>query len=293
MEGGKVVVQSSGRPVVRSSGCSADLTQIKSARVILIGMSGTASMQVAAWRAVALPAEHGAWGLLALAVIAGLAAAPSAAGTGLVIAALAGLVGRQALAAWRRPDLLPAAAVALLAAAVAGAGGIALTAWAAEGRGWVIWLAAAGLIGLSHRAWGSGRTWWASALACAAFAALAGALAAAGGLDPRAAATLATILALHLAATVPLVRARIRAVPPWPRLALACQMAAVALAGAGWLSGLLPWPVTVLFGLALARVIAVLHLVVPMRDPAAVGRCEMLTGIVVALVAAGLVRGVI
>jgi len=79
------------------------------------------------WKAVALPAEHGGWGLLAEPVVLGLVSAPSAAGICLALA-------RAVLAGH--------------AAAVAVAAGLARADWAP-------WLAAAAfLVLLARAAWG-------------------------------------------------------------------------------------------------------------------------------------------
>jgi hypothetical protein len=49
------------------------------------------------WKAVALPTEHGGWGLLGEPVVLGLVLAPSASGACLGLAALAGFLSRHPL----------------------------------------------------------------------------------------------------------------------------------------------------------------------------------------------------
>ena len=53
-----------------------------------------------AWKPVAIPAEHGGWGLLAEPVVLGLVIAPAPAGACLALAALAGFLARHPLRLW-------------------------------------------------------------------------------------------------------------------------------------------------------------------------------------------------
>jgi hypothetical protein len=55
----------------------------------------SASAERVAWKAVALPVEHGAWGLLGEPILLGLCLAPSRAGFGIAMAALAAFLARH------------------------------------------------------------------------------------------------------------------------------------------------------------------------------------------------------
>src|SRR5688572_6264719 len=83
-----------------------------------------------AWRSIALPAEHGGWGLLAEPLLLGLLVAPSLAGAAVAVAATGAFLfrhpARLAVADWQRGGQYPrtsaAVAVALAYAAMALAG---------------------------------------------------------------------------------------------------------------------------------------------------------------------------
>jgi YwiC-like protein len=64
---------------------------------VLGGAPGSAARQRAAWRAMAIPDEHGGWGLTAEPVLLGLLVAPSWAGAALAVAAFVAFLVRTPL----------------------------------------------------------------------------------------------------------------------------------------------------------------------------------------------------
>src|SRR5512134_1647976 len=87
-------------------------------------VTGTNEPTRVSWRAVALPVEHGGWGLLGEPILVGLCLAPSRPGLGIAAAALAAFLARHplrlALADWRRGARYARTSVALRFALVYG-----------------------------------------------------------------------------------------------------------------------------------------------------------------------------
>jgi hypothetical protein len=206
------------------------------------------------WKAVALPAEHGGWGLLAEPALVGLVLAPSGAGVCLGFAALAGFLARHPLRLWfldrRRKTRYPRTALAeiVFSGYVVLAGLlVAAAAVLAPSPFWPA-LAVAAPIGLSalvFDALGRSREAFPESVGAVALGASATAIALAGGAPATLAWGAWALLALRAVTSVSYVRARIRldrgvAAGPWAvhvghAVALA---AATGLALAGWAPGL-------------------------------------------------------
>jgi hypothetical protein len=217
------------------------------------------------WRAVALPVEHGGWGLLVEPVVLGLVVAPSAAGVCLAFAAGAGFLARHPLRLWlldrRKHVRYPRTALAerafagyALVALVFLAGAIAL----APLPFWPPLLAAApvGLLALAFDAAGRSRQALPEAAGALALGASATAIALAGGAGAGLAWGAWALLALRAVTSVLYVRARIRldrGLAAGPRAVhaghAAAVVAATALASAGWV----PWLSSAVFLVLLAR----------------------------------------
>jgi hypothetical protein len=216
-------------------------------------------------RAAALPAEHGGWSLLAEPVVLGLALAPSAAGAGLAVAALAGFLARHPLKIVlmdrRRGVRYPRTALAERAfAAFAGAAALLVAAacWLSPTPFWLP-LVAAGPIGIAAVAFdalGRSRDALPEMAGAVALGASATAIALAGGATARVAWGAWALLALRTVTSVLYVRARLRldrgrqAGPRAVHLGHAAALAAaIGLAAAG----VAPWLAPALFLVLLAR----------------------------------------
>jgi hypothetical protein len=194
------------------------------------------------WKSVALPSEHGGWGLLAEPVILGLVLAPSGAGACLGLAALAGFLARHPLRLAfldrRRRLRYPRTALAerVLAGYVALAA-LLLAAGAAH-AGSPVWpaLAAAAPLGLAAIAFdglGRSRDVAAETTGAVALGASATLIALAGGATPALAWGAWALVAMRAVISVLYVRARIRldrGLPAGPRAVLAAHLAALAIA---------------------------------------------------------------
>lgn len=173
-----------------------------------------------AWKSLALPSEHGGWGLLVEPLLLGLALAPTWAGLALAVAALAAFLARHplrlALADARRgmryPRTRPAQCLALGYGTLALAGaGAAL--YAAPWSAYVPLLCAAplGLVQLAYDARNHGRQLLPELAGGAALAATAPTILLLGGGSPQVAAGLALLLVARVCTSVLYVRARLRA----------------------------------------------------------------------------------
>jgi len=241
---------------------------------------------MASWRSIIMPREHGVWGLLAAAALVGLPLGDHLAGLPLLTAALAAVLARQAATAeagWR-------SAVVVVGASSLALGLLLLSAVLAADTRWIPWLAAASLpaglgVWLSSR-----RSWFGSAAAGVAFAALAGAIATAGGSKTAVAAAAAAVLAGHLILIVPLVRAQTRKDPQWGRLAIELHVIALLLSVGCWAAGLLPPGIPLLFAFSLARAVLLVDKQTPMSSvtPARIGSQELIW---MPVVAAAIVMG--
>lgn len=207
----------------------------------------------ALWRSVALPNEHGGWGMLAEPLLLGLVLAPSPAGGFLAVAALAAFLARHplklALSDRRRGSRYPRTAAAermaiLYAAAALGAASAALA--AGGSRPFLPLLAAAPVaaVQIVYDARLQGRHLAPELCGGVALAALAPAVLLAGGWEAAPSLAAGALLALKAATSVLYVRARLRLdrglvarrAPAWAAHAGAVA-AAAALAAAGWA----PW----------------------------------------------------
>jgi hypothetical protein len=217
------------------------------------------------WKPVALPVEHGGWGLLAEPVLLGLVLAPSAAGVCLGLAALSAFLARHpfrlALLDRRRGVRYPRTSLAeRFCAAYVAAAALLLAAAStlAAGAFWPPFALAApiGIASLAFDARGRSRDAPAEMTGAVALAAAATAIALAGGAAAAVAWSAWALLALRAVTSVLYVRARIRldrGLPAGPVAVhvghAAALCAAVLLALAGWA----PWLASVVFAVLLAR----------------------------------------
>ena len=172
----------------------------------------------AAWRAVAIPEEHGGWGLTAEPALLGILVAPSWAGAALAVAAFVAFVVRKPLKVVlvdrRRNRWLPrsrlAAGVATIELLLLVA--LAATAIALAGWGWLAPVALAAPL-VAVELWFDSRSRSRRLVPelCGAvgIAAIATSVALAGGADARLAAGLWLILAARSLAAIPFVRVQI------------------------------------------------------------------------------------
>jgi hypothetical protein len=172
----------------------------------------------AGWRAVALPDEHGGWSLTAEPALLGLLVAPSWAGAALAVAAMVAFVVRTPLKLvlvdrWRH-RWLPRTRLAARIAAVELVVLAALAALAGARAGWT-WLVPVALavplvaVELWFDMRSRGRRLVPELSGAVGIAAVAAAVALAGGEDARLAAALWLVLAARSVATIPFVRVQI------------------------------------------------------------------------------------
>lgn len=195
--------------------------------------------------AVALPSEHGGWGLTIEPGLLGLLVAPSIAGACLALAALMlfvlrtplelALVDRRRhrrLARTRLAERVAASEAVLLAALV-----VVVAVTAADGRWWIPAVAAAPLVAveLAYDIRSRRRRLVPELTGAVAIAAVAAAVVIAGDGDPHLAAGLWLILAARVTTSIPHVRAQIARSHDrdWqPRLATLTDLAAAVIAAA-------------------------------------------------------------
>ncbi len=206
-------------------------------------------------RAVALPTEHGGWGITAEPVLLGLLVAPSIAGGARGAAALLAFLARTpiktVLVDWWRHRHLPrtrlaarvaAIEVMLLAALVVVAG------LRADHRWWWAPIVAASplvLIQLWFDMRSRSRRLLPELCGAVGIASVAAGIAHAGGTSWTVAAGLWAVLAARAIASIPFARTqvqRIRGHQPRPLGSDVAQLTATLIAMASWASGLLPWP---------------------------------------------------
>jgi hypothetical protein len=255
------------------------------------------------WQAVALPPEHGSWGLVGEPVALGLLVAPAWASLLVGLGAFAGFLAyrpaKLALGDLRRGRRYPRTALALRFAAAFGlvaclvlAGALFLDR-ALAGPGWLLPFTLAAPFAVVFVVYDlrPGRSWQAEVAAPVAFAATAAAMAWAGGVPPAVALSLWAVMAARSVPSVLYVRERLRLErrePARPAPAVAAHLAGLtavaALAAAGWL----PWLGVLAVGLLLARAAWGLSALRRPATPRAVGFGEIAWGVVtVTLVAAG------
>ncbi len=217
------------------------------------------------WKAIALPAEHGGWGLLGEPVLLGLLLAPATAGACLALAALSGFLARHPLRLVlldrRRHVRYPRTAVAerifagyALGATLLLAAAFALTRTAF----WPALVAAApfALAALAYDALGRSREAAPEALGAVTLSATCAAIALAGGAPAPVAFAAWALLAMRSLTSVLYVRARIRLdreLPAGPGSVLAGHLGALVLSAAMARAGIAPWLAVVAFAILLAR----------------------------------------
>lgn len=247
-------------------------------------------------RSLAVPNEHGGWGFTLEPVILGLLVAPSTAGWGLGLMALASFFARQptklAAGDLRRGRVYPRTRLAVLFALLYG--GLALTglavAWFTGDRSFVLPLAAAlplVVVQVVYDALGKGRTLVGELAGSLAMGGVATAIILAAGGDARLAWGAWLVLAMRGLVAIRYARAQVRRAHGRPvskisTFATAVFGVCVLFLGAVW--GLLPW-LGVWAVLALA-VYAVYMLEQPPITARQVGWSQMFFGWLVALMTA-------
>jgi hypothetical protein len=216
-------------------------------------------------RSVALPAEHGAWGLLGEPILLGLLVAPSWAGLGIAVGALGAflahhplkIAGADVLKGRRAPRTAAAARVLVLYAAIA-AGGLALA--AREGReDWWLPLAAAAplvLLQLRYEVGQKGRQLLPQLLPAVALGSIAAAEMRAAGVAWGPALAAWALLAAKAVTAVLYVRTRLRldrGQRPGLAGAVASHVLALALAVGLVFAAHAPWAAVAAFALLLLR----------------------------------------
>ncbi|HSL82878.1 MAG TPA: YwiC-like family protein, partial [Thermoanaerobaculia bacterium] len=264
---------------------------------------GTARPAGVRWQAVALPPEHGSWGLVGEPVALGLLVAPAWAPFLVGLGAFAGFLAyRPAKLAWgdlRRGKRYPRTVLARRLAtafgllAVLALGGALRLGWAAAGPGWLLPFALAAPFGIVFVAYDlrPGRSWQAEVTAPAAFAATAAAMAWAGGLPPAVALSLWAAMAARAVPSVLYVRERLgleRGESSRPASGVAAHLAGLAAVAAIAAAGWLPWLAASAVALHLVRAAWGLSRFRRPAAPRAIGFSEIGWGVVtVLLVAAG------
>jgi len=253
--------------------------------------------QVLRLRALALPVEHGGWGMLGEPLALGLLVAPSWAGLGVAAAALFAFLARHpakiAAADWRARRRVPRTPVAE-ALALAYAGAAACGAWLASSGAPSWWwpLAAAAplaLVQFAHDARNQGRQLLPELVGGAALGSVAAAVLLASGWSAGAALAAWALVALKNTSAIAYVRARLRldrGLPVSRAAVVACHAVAVAVAlGLAW-RGLGPWLAAAAFGVLLVRAALGLSRFRRRVPPRAVGIMELAWGVAFVLVLA-------
>jgi hypothetical protein len=245
-------------------------------------------------KTIALPVEHGGWGMLAEPLVMGLVLAPTLAGLGLTVAALGAFLARQplklALSDWRRGTRYPRTALAARMAAIYATFalcGLAIAAWLAPAAAWLPVLVAAplGLLQLWYDARLQGRQLLPELLGGVALGAGASALMLAGGWALTSAFAAWALLAAKAVASIVYIRARLRLDRDQPASrgpGLLAHVAAFVLAATLALLGWGPWLGVAAFAILLARA---LHGLSPWHRrvrPQVVGFTELAYGIATA-----------
>ena len=215
--------------------------------------------------AIALPAEHGGWGLLGEPIVLALVLAPSAAGASLAAASVAAFLlhnpAKVLLADLRRRARYPRTAVAARVAlgyAVVAAGGLAVAAALAAAPFWAPLVLAAPLaaIQLVYAARNRGRDVVAEIAGGVALAASAPAILLAGGWPAETATIVWGLLAARAAGSIIYIRARLRRDRGQAASrggALLVHASALGAAVVFARTGLLPWTAAAAFLLLLGR----------------------------------------
>ncbi|WP_297561250.1 YwiC-like family protein [Meiothermus sp.] len=216
-------------------------------------MMNTISTPKVSLKAVALPSEHGGWGFTLEPVLLGLLVAPSGAGLGLGLFALAAFFTRHPLKLWlsdlRRGKKFPRTALARNLALLYGLlalAGLTLAAWWASGPFWLPLLLALPLVGVQlwFDAHNRGRNLLPELSGAVAMGAMASSIALAAGQDPRLAYGLWLVLAARAVASIFYARAQVRRTRGESVNLVAAYFAetlAVVVLIAGTGLGLVPW----------------------------------------------------
>lgn len=244
-------------------------------------------------KAVALPSEHGGWGFTLEPVLLGLLVAPSGAGLGLGLFALAAFFTRHPLKLWlsdqRRGKTFPRTALArnfaLLYGLLALAGLTLAVLWEA-GPFWIPLLLALPLasVQLWFDAHNRGRNLLPELSGAVAMGAMASSIALAAGQDPRLAYGLWLVLAARAVASIFYARAQVRrargeGVLAAPVYLVEC-LAIVGL-GLGAALGWLPW--SSVWTLALLLPLSIYTFSKPPMPARMVGWTQMALGLLVVL----------
>jgi len=251
------------------------------------------------WRSVAVPSEHGGWGLTLEPVVLGLALAPSAAGVALGLAGLAAFLLRTplklAFVDHRRGRSLPRTALARRVAAGEGIAVVALAAcalaWA--GPSWLVPVALATPL-VAVELWfdvrSRSRRLAPELCGAVGMGALAAAVALAGGAPAVVAAVAWVLLAARSVTAIPYVRTQVlrlhrpRDAAPTNGGALLAQVAGVGLAAAAVVveSAALAGAIAI----AATAVVRLVGLRRPPRSAVRLGALESVMGLVVVVAAA-------
>lgn len=249
-------------------------------------------------KSVALPIEHGGWGMLGEPLLLGLLVTPSWAGVGIAVAAVGAFLARHplklALADWHRRERYPRTAIAerfiLIYGAVTGAGLALAAARGAPGWGWPLAVAAPlALAQLAYDAGHQGRRLLPELLGGVALGSVAAAEMRAAEVPLAVALAAWALLAAKAIATVLYVRARLRCdrgLQPDRTGAVAAHAAAFALAATLAVVAQAPWLAAAAFALLLARSLHGLSRFHRRVRPQVVGVQEMAYGFSFVLVVA-------
>ncbi|GIW31782.1 MAG: hypothetical protein KatS3mg071_1956 [Meiothermus sp.] len=215
----------------------------------------TTSTPKVSLKAVALPNEHGGWGFTLEPVLLGLLVAPSGAGLGLGLFALAAFFTRHPLKLWlsdlRRGRNFPRTALARNLALLYGLlalAGLILAVWWATGPFWIPLLLALPLVGVQlwFDAHNRGRNLLPELAGAVAMGSVAASIGLAGGLEAGPALGLWLVLAMRSMAAIYYARAQVRRARGKSVNLVAVYLAevfAVAVLIVGTRVGLLvPWP---------------------------------------------------
>jgi hypothetical protein len=258
----------------------------------------------ASYRSVALPVEHGGWGLLLEPLAVGLAFAPSGAGAALAVAAIGAFLARHplklVLADRRRGARYARTTLAERAAAAYGAVALLAAAVAAATAPPVVWLpllvaAPLGAWQLWYDSRHQGRRLAPELMGAVALGSTAAALALAGGRPVDVAAALWTLMALKAVTSVLYVRSRLRldrGQPAGVEAALGAHVAALVAAAALLALGSAPALAVLAFGVLTLRAAHGLSSRRSRLRPRDVGLRELGYGLLTALlIAAGAIAG--
>ncbi len=250
----------------------------------------------ALWRSIALPAEHGGWGLTAEPVVLGLAVAFSPAGLAMGLAALMAFVARTPVKVvlvdrWRhrrseRSRLAGRIAVVEVTIVVIL---LAVAAVNAPHRSWIPLIVASPLIGLElwYDMRSRGRRLVPELAGTIGIGSFAAAIALAGDAATATAVGLWCVVAARAVAAIPFVRVELKRAKDHPAERWhsdAAQLTAIAIVTAGWFARWVPIAAVVAIGL-----LALLHVIAVRRAPrpaTTIGIVETIAGLTVVMTTA-------